>query len=176
MGFFSENNLTYADELNITNINDMIRTIRRNGKAILSNKMCSTKRDLTGDCIYRINKIIFNDPCVILIDFLGRKTIIRTQGKEKFDMMFGYYMVLCKYFSSNDTYSELLAHIYEDAKTTSKRIDMLECFLMGKLGVNLCRKIDFYQVFDVLEELHGKPKTDKKKHNYTINFREVVNG
>lgn len=124
--------------------------------------------------VQNIEKIIFNDPCVVLIDIFGDKTIIRTQNEEEYDIMFGYYMVLCKYLSKdNDTYSEFLCHVYEDADSISSRIDMMECFLMGKLGVKICRKIDFYQMFDVLGELYDESKKDHKQ--FTINFQEVLN-
>lgn len=116
-----------------------------------------------------VKKIIFNDPCVILIDNFGNKEIVRTHGKDQYDMMFGYYLVLCKYLSDNDTYSDLLEHIYE-VRSMSKRIDLMEVFLLAKLGAKCCRKIDFYMNFS-FEELTD---IDVKK-NYTINFQEVLN-
>lgn len=116
-----------------------------------------------------IDKIIFNDPCVILIDSVGDKTIVRTQGKEKFDTLFGYYLVLCKYLSDNETYSELLAHIY-DERTKNKQINVMESFLMGALGVKVCRKIDGYKVLSNID-----PSNNENNKNHTVNFQEVLN-
>lgn len=117
-----------------------------------------------------VKKIIFNDPCVILIDTFGDKTIVRIQENEPYDMEFGYYMVLAKYLSSNATYSELLGHIYDNSfEYGEQRLNVLTSFLMGKLGVKRCRKIAFERVVNILELIHENPK------NYTINFKEVLN-
>lgn len=163
MTWFRENKTVDVDEFNSADyFNEVKRSIYK------------TFNIPTSPSVVHIEKIIFNDPCVILIDIFGNKTIIRTQNEEKYDIMFGYYMVLCKYLSNdNDTYSEFLCHVYEDAESISNRIDMMECFLMGNLGVKLCRKIDFYQMFDVLGELHDESKKDHKQ--FTINFQEVFN-
>lgn len=153
----------YADEYALFDTSDNLR------KYI--NKLFGVKKKRDRRDVENIKKIVFNDPVVTLIDKGGHKTRIRTQGREKFDMTFGYYLVICKYLSSNDTYSELLAHIYEAARSNAKRINIMKVFLMGKLGVKLCSKIDDGKM---LPKLAMQSKIVEKK-NYTIDFQEVLN-
>lgn len=117
--------------------------------------------------IFAIDKIIFNDPCVILIWNSGKKVIVRTQDNEPYDPELGYYLVLAKAMSSGSTYSELVSYMWELCTRSPYSQDLVEAFLMGKLGVKTCRKIAF-------NKLVPRVPTDEKLVNHTINFWEVL--
>lgn len=129
--------------------------------------------------VNNIDKIIFNKPCTILIDKIGKKTIVRTQENDQFDRHLGYYLVIAKYLANSKTYSYLLSCLFpredldlsDDYKEIEIRKELLiEMFLLGILGHDM-----FESVIDASYDDSIFPMSDELEENYTVYFQEVLN-